>query len=71
MNCIAVDDEPLALNLIESFINKVPFLKLKTNRRFCRGKLPEQWHVELRIILKKEKHTNRERNTDSSALDRG
>lgn len=29
MNCIAVDDEPLALNLIENFINKVPFLNLK------------------------------------------
>lgn len=29
MNCIAVDDEPLALNLIESFINKVSFLTLK------------------------------------------
>ena len=29
MNCIAVDDEPLALDLIENFINKVPFLALK------------------------------------------
>jgi len=26
MNCIAVDDEPLALNLIEDFVKKVPFL---------------------------------------------
>lgn len=26
MNCIAVDDEPLALNLIEDFAKKVPFL---------------------------------------------
>ena len=29
MNCIIVDDEPLAQNLINDFINKVPFLKLK------------------------------------------
>lgn len=29
MNCIAVDDEPLALNLMESFVNKVSFLTLK------------------------------------------
>ncbi len=27
MNCIAVDDEPLALDLLEDFISKVPFLK--------------------------------------------
>jgi two-component system LytT family response regulator len=26
MNCIAVDDEPLALKLIEDFVKKVPFL---------------------------------------------
>lgn len=29
MNCIAVDDEPLALSLLESNISKVPFLQLK------------------------------------------
>lgn len=30
MNCIAIDDEPLALSLLESNINKVPFLKLRS-----------------------------------------
>lgn len=28
LNCIAIDDEPLALGLIVSFIEKTPFLKL-------------------------------------------
>jgi two-component system, LytTR family, response regulator len=28
MNCIAVDDEPLALKLLQDNISKVPFLKL-------------------------------------------
>ncbi len=28
LNCLAIDDEPLALDLIEGFINKVSFLKL-------------------------------------------
>lgn len=28
MNCIAVDDEPLALDIIVDYISKVPFLKL-------------------------------------------
>ena len=28
LNCIIVDDEPLALDLLESYIKKTPFLKL-------------------------------------------
>ncbi len=28
IRCIAVDDEPLALDIIESYISKLPFLKL-------------------------------------------
>ncbi len=29
MNCLIVDDEPPALDLIESYVNKTPFLELK------------------------------------------
>ena len=28
LKCIAVDDEPLALDIIEDYISKVPFLEL-------------------------------------------
>jgi DNA-binding LytR/AlgR family response regulator len=29
MNCIVIDDEPLALDLLEDYIGKIPFLKLE------------------------------------------
>ncbi len=29
MNCIAIDDEPLALDLLKDYIEKIPFLKLQ------------------------------------------
>ena len=28
LNCAIVDDEPLALSLLESYVNKTPFLNL-------------------------------------------
>ena len=28
MNCIAIDDEPMALEVIQDYISKIPFLKL-------------------------------------------
>jgi DNA-binding LytR/AlgR family response regulator len=28
LNCLAIDDEPLALNLIHKFVQKIPYLKL-------------------------------------------
>ena len=28
MNCLIVDDEPLAVELLEDFVSKVPFLNL-------------------------------------------
>ena len=34
MNCIIVDDEPLALDILEEYISKVPFLKLVAR---CKG----------------------------------
>lgn len=31
LKCAIVDDEPLALNLLESYVNKTPFLELPAN----------------------------------------
>ncbi|MBR9855775.1 MAG: response regulator, partial [Algicola sp.] len=31
LTCIAVDDEPMALKLIESYVSKTPFLELKNS----------------------------------------
>ena len=29
ITCVIVDDEPMALNLVESYVKKTPFLELK------------------------------------------
>ncbi len=29
ISCVIVDDEPMALNLVESYVKKTPFLQLK------------------------------------------
>ena len=29
ISCVIVDDEPIALNLVESYVEKTPFLTLK------------------------------------------
>jgi len=46
MNCIIVDDEPLARDLLENFAEKIPFLKLKAS---CKS------GFEALEILQKEK----------------
>lgn len=39
MNCIIVDDEPLALKLLEDNVSKVPYLQLKTSCKDAFGAL--------------------------------
>jgi len=46
MNCIIVDDEPLARDLLEDFTSKIPFLKLKA---LCKN------GFEAMEVLQKEK----------------
>jgi two-component system, LytTR family, response regulator len=38
LNCLIIDDEPLALQLLEDFVNKIPYLKLA-------GKFDEPLHA--------------------------
>ena len=49
IKCIAVDDEPLALELLEDNISRVPFLQLvaKCNNAFEAMKVLEQQTVDL------------------------
>ncbi|MBU0765267.1 MAG: LytTR family DNA-binding domain-containing protein [Bacteroidetes bacterium] len=49
LNCIAVDDEPLALNLIENFVSKIPFLTLirKCSRVSEAIEILQKEHIDL------------------------
>ncbi|MBN2348125.1 MAG: response regulator transcription factor [Bacteroidales bacterium] len=49
MRCICVDDEPLALNIIEDFVNKIPFLSLeaKCTNAFEAIKIMQEQKIDL------------------------
>ena len=44
MRCIAIDDEPLALRQISSYIGKIPFLELAAT--FCSAMAAQEWLKE-------------------------
>ena len=52
LNCIAVDDEPFALVLLEDYINKIPFLNLvaKCNDAFEAVKVFQEKKIDLVFI---------------------
>ena len=52
MNCIAVDDEPLALQLLEDYISKLPYLKLvaQCSDAFEATKALQENAIDLMII---------------------
>ena len=49
LSCILIDDEPLALNLLESYVETIPFLKLigKCNSAIAAIEIMEKVHVDL------------------------
>jgi DNA-binding LytR/AlgR family response regulator len=51
VNCIAIDDEPLALSLVSTFIEQTPFLRLKG----CYGNVAAAFHaingMEVQLIF--------------------
>ncbi len=49
MNCLAVDDQPLALDIIEDFVTKVPYLKLagKCNSAMEASKFLQEQDIDL------------------------
>jgi len=49
INCLIVDDEPLALDLLEGYVLKTPFLKLvsRCNSAFKAIEVLEQEHIDL------------------------
>ena len=49
IRCIAIDDEPLALRQISSYISKIPFLQLEST--FCSAMLAQEWLNEHSIDL--------------------
>ena len=43
LNCAIVDDEPLALDLLESYVNKTPFLALAGKYSSAVQAMKELW----------------------------
>lgn len=51
INCIAVDDEPLALDLLEGFIKKIPYLNLKGRFEHTQEALLALKRTEISLIF--------------------
>ena len=49
IRCIAIDDEPLSMRQISSYISKIPFLQLEST--FCSAMLAQEWLKEHSIDL--------------------
>ena len=52
INCLAIDDEPLALNLLADNINKIPFLNLvaSCDDAFSANKIMQEQSIDLIFI---------------------
>jgi len=51
LNCVSVDDEPLALGLLNSFIEKTPFLHLSRSYSVSSLILPELVQADLHLLF--------------------
>lgn len=60
MNCLAIDDEPLALNIIEDYANKVPYLNLidKCTNAFDALNIMQQQKIDLIFLDIEMPHLN-------------
>ncbi|MBK8805310.1 MAG: response regulator transcription factor [Bacteroidales bacterium] len=52
MNCLIIDDEPLAQDVIESYIEKIPYLKLikKCKNAFEASAAIQEFHIDLLFL---------------------
>jgi len=51
LNCIAIDDEPMALDIVKDYINKIPFLELSNSYRDSLKALNYLQHNDIDLIF--------------------
>jgi len=50
INCLAIDDEPLALDIIEEFVKKIPFLNLMSKCRSAFAAMEQMQKNEIHLL---------------------
>lgn len=55
LTCAIIDDEPLAISLLESYVNKTPFSSWRKIQQCCRQRTPDPKQGAVDLLLSTSK----------------